>query len=91
MFAQAPEVASLGGMDQMLVKHIKKLGTVNSQNAKVEGRIQAVSDSYVVKAGDILSEIANKLDVSVAKLVKFNQIKDQNMILPGQEIFTPAD
>ena len=91
MFAKAPEVASLGGMDQMLVKYIKELGTVNNKNAKVEGRIQAVSDSYVVKAGDVLSEIASKLNVSVAKLVEFNHLENKNMILTGQEIFAPAN
>ncbi len=90
MFAKYPEAASLGGMDQMLVKYIKELGTINSQNVKVEGRIQAVSDSYVVKAGDVLSKIANKLNVSVSKLVEFNHLKNKNMILPGQEIFAPA-
>jgi LysM repeat protein len=41
---------------------------------------------YTVKAGDTLSEIANKYKTSVDKLVKLNNIKNANLIYAGQKL-----
>ena len=39
---------------------------------------------YTVKKGDTLIKIAKRLDTTVEKLVKINNIKDPNKIYPGQ-------
>lgn len=44
------------------------------------------SRTYTVKSGDTLSEIASKYNTTVAKLVKDNNIKNANLIYPGQKI-----
>lgn len=41
-------------------------------------------DTYTVKSGDTLSEIANRSGVSVDNLVKWNNIKNKNIINVGQ-------
>ena len=41
---------------------------------------------YTVKSGDALSTIAQKYGTTVAQLVKWNNIKDPNLIYPGQTL-----
>lgn len=41
---------------------------------------------YTVKSGDGLSTIAQKYGTTVAQLVKWNNIKDPNLIYPGQTL-----
>lgn len=45
---------------------------------------------YVVKKGDTLSHIAKKYGTTVQKLVELNNIKNPNLIYPGQEIKLPG-
>ena len=55
--------------------------------AKVNQLLGAnVTKTYTVKSGDTLSEIAKKYNTTVAKLVKDNNIKNANLIYPGQKI-----
>lgn len=42
------------------------------------------SNTYAVKSGDTLSDIALRANVSVSNLVKWNNIKDRNVIRVGQ-------
>lgn len=44
--------------------------------------------SYVVKSGDTLSYIASKLKLKLANLIKYNNLKDPNVITPGQVLKT---
>jgi LysM repeat protein len=46
--------------------------------------------TYVVKAGDNLTAIANKYGVTVAAIMKANKIKDANLIQKGQKLVIPA-
>ena len=41
---------------------------------------------YIVRSGDTLSEIAEKYDTTVRRLVELNNIQDANLIYPGQKI-----
>ena len=41
---------------------------------------------YQVEPGDTLTAIAGKFNVSVDQLVKWNNIKDQNMLMVGQQL-----
>lgn len=55
--------------------------------AKVNELLGAnVTKTYTVKSGDTLSGIASKYNTTVAKLVKDNNIKNANLIYPGQKI-----
>lgn len=55
--------------------------------AKVNQLLGAnVTKTYTVKSGDTLSEIANKYNTTVQKLVKDNNIKNANLIYVGQKI-----
>lgn len=40
--------------------------------------------SYIIKKGDTLSQIADKFNTNVESLVKLNNIKNPNLITPGQ-------
>ena len=55
--------------------------------AKVNQLLGAnVTKTYTVKSGDTLSGIASKYKTTVTKLVKDNNIKNANLIYPGQKI-----
>ena len=41
---------------------------------------------YVVKQGDNLNELAAKYHVSVEQLMKWNNIKDPNILTVGQQL-----
>lgn len=41
---------------------------------------------YTVRSGDTLSEIAERYETSVAKLVSLNDIKNPDLIYPGEEL-----
>lgn len=45
-----------------------------------------VQTVYTVKKGDTLSKIANKYNTTVAQLVKLNNIKNPDLIYPGQKV-----
>ena len=45
---------------------------------------------YIVKSGDTLSYIALKYDTTVNRLVELNNIKNRDLIYPGQEIIVDS-
>lgn len=47
---------------------------------------ESISDYYIVKSGDTLSAIANKLGTSVEQLQSLNNIKNADLIYAGQKI-----
>lgn len=57
------------------------------QKIKLNGKAAAPAHTYyVVKAGDTLTKIAAKFKTSVSNLVKLNNIKNANLIYPGQKL-----
>ena len=48
---------------------------------------QALPVSYTVKAGDTLSAIAKKHNVTIGYIQQMNGIKDPNKIYPGQVLY----
>lgn len=41
---------------------------------------------YVVQSGDTLGKIAKKYNVTVEQLMKWNNIKDPNILMVGQQL-----
>ena len=71
--------------------------TTDPLKAGVKGQVLCWIDApansqivYVVKSGDTLSTIAKKYSTTVAKIAKFNNIKNVNLILVGQQIKIPT-
>lgn len=69
----------------------KKLEAEGYDYAQVQAKVNQllganVTKTYTVKSGDTLSGIASKYKTTVAKLVKDNNIKNANLIYPGQKI-----
>ena len=56
---------------------------------KNEGRLNTRPDQYVIQAGDTLSEIAQRFDVSVNSLRQANQISSASRIRTGQVLIIP--
>ena len=48
-------------------------------------------NSYEVQSGDSLYRIANRYDISVASLLRINDLTITSLILPGQRLRLPAD
>jgi LysM repeat protein len=59
------------------------------QELKIPGDASAASGTYTVQAGDTLGSIAQKLGVSMADLVKANNITDPNQVTVGQVLKAP--
>ncbi|MCX7710556.1 MAG: LysM peptidoglycan-binding domain-containing protein [Clostridia bacterium] len=60
---------------------------------KPEPKVEAAPQSetvYVVKAGDCLSVIGKKFNVSYMEIAKINKIKNVNLIFVGQKLIIPA-
>ncbi|MGQ0773873.1 MAG: LysM peptidoglycan-binding domain-containing protein [Pseudonocardiales bacterium] len=50
-----------------------------------------MTSTYIVQPGDTLSGIAKRFEVSLESLIKANpQIKDPDLIHPGEVIYIPA-
>ena len=58
----------------------KQTTTSNTSNT------QSNSTTYTVKSGDTLSEIASKFGTTYQKIAKDNDIKNPNLIYPGQKL-----
>ncbi|WP_050069739.1 glycoside hydrolase family 25 protein [Anaerosalibacter massiliensis] len=57
------------------------------QKIKISGNIASKKSTiYTVKKGDNLSNISKRYNTTVNKLVKLNNIKNPNLIYPGQKI-----
>lgn len=67
------------------------LNNSNNDNPEKPSPIVPLPDNrtYVVKAGDNLSNIALKYKTTVSELVKLNNIKNANLIHPGQVLKLP--
>ena len=50
----------------------------------------AATDVYVVRSGDVLSEIAQRYSLSEAQLMAVNGIKDRNFLFEGQKLKVSA-
>ncbi|MGE5578377.1 MAG: LysM peptidoglycan-binding domain-containing protein [Syntrophothermus sp.] len=48
-----------------------------------------IRNVYTVRSGETLSDIANRLGVTVASLVRNNSLRDPDSIYPGQKLYLP--
>ena len=60
----------------------KKTSTKSSSSKKASTK----TTTYTVKKGDTLSHIAKRFGTTVSNLVKINNIKNPNLIYPGQKL-----
>lgn len=78
-------LASLNEIDNpdliQVGQRIKVNGTVNPTSAP-----KASSNVYTVKAGDTLSEIAQRFGTTTAELARKNNISNPNLISVGQKL-----
>jgi len=94
MFKDAPTVGEFGVMDGALIAYINQLATVAP---KLEGRItilpivEVVEEqiTYTVVAGDVLWRIARKFQTTWQKIAELNELKNPNLIFPGQIFMIP--
>lgn len=86
---------TLSGIAEKLQTSVAQLTAINqiaNPNLIFVGQILKISDTapatgtYIVKNGDALSVIAEKLGVTTDHLTTKNQIKNPNLIFPGQRL-----
>ena len=53
------------------------------------GTASASAGQYVVRPGDNLSSISHSYNITVGKLVRDNQMRNPNLIFPGQQLVVP--
>ncbi|MGI9281917.1 MAG: N-acetylmuramoyl-L-alanine amidase [Endozoicomonas sp.] len=56
---------------------------------KADGKVNTRPDQYVIQAGDTLSEIASRFDISLSSLKTANQISRSDRIRTGQVLVIP--
>lgn len=61
------------------------------EEPKAEEPAAATTQTYVVKAGDVLWRIAKQFGTTWEKLAEFNKLKNPHLIFPGQQILIPAN
>src|SRR5690554_4342684 len=64
----------------------KTTKTTTSPKASSSNKTTAKTTTYTVKKGDTLSHIAKRFGTTVNELVRLNNIKNPNLIYPGQKI-----
>ena len=77
------EVNNISDPNLIYVGEILKIPTINNSNSKSVSSRQ-YRNVYVVQRGDTLSSIARRFNTSVDRLVKINNIKNPNLIYPGE-------
>lgn len=70
---------------------IQRLTNAGYNYAQVQARVEELKSEYqeryyIVKKGDTLSAIARRYKTTVSDLVRINNIKNPNLIYPGQKI-----
>ncbi len=78
------------------VSNLVDLNNIRNPNLIFPGQILTINNSsgssnanqtiYIVKSGDTLSHIALRYNTTVSSLVRINNIKNPNLIFPGQRI-----
>lgn len=66
---------------------INLIETVNESEAKKKENFSIVI--YYTRVGDTLWKIAKKFGSTVEEIVKVNSIENQDMIMPGEQLFIP--
>ena len=61
---------------------------LNQNPFTIDANTKKIFEKYVVQKGDTLSEIADKFNVSIQELSKYNNFKTQ-MIYIGQKLLIP--
>ena len=77
-------------MEIEVVVDVKEIaeGEVEEMTLDTENEIPSVR-IYIVQAGDTLWQIAKRYNTTMDAIVKANDIKDPNMIMPGQKLIIP--
>ena len=75
-----------GGTSSSSAEKARDLGTGNASKTKTRKRDKLPKSVYVVKTGDTLGSISQKVGVSVAKLQELNPNLDQFSLVAGQKI-----
>lgn len=72
-------------------KYIRGYGTPNyaSKVTKEEEKPSQQEEVYVVKKGDTLSSIAKQFNTTYQKIAEYNNLKNINLIYPGQKLRIP--
>jgi membrane-bound lytic murein transglycosylase D len=68
------------------VGQVLKLPTAARLAATNPATASPAAVTYVVKAGDTVSRIASKFRVSIAQILRWNQLRSNHVIMPGQRL-----
>ena len=55
-------------------------------NGRTSGSLSGAARTYIVKRGDTLGAIARRYNVSVSKIVSWNNLGRRRLIYPGQKL-----
>lgn len=87
IFAGQEHVGEYAGLDEILMEYIYAHGDVCPE---VEGRMNTLKASYIVKKGDVLWRIAKAHGLPWREVAAFNELRNPHLIFPGQLIRIPG-
>ena len=88
------ELARINGISNpnlIYVGQVLKLDGAKVEETKKEEPKKEAGNTYTVKAGDTLSEIAQKFNTTISRLVELNGINNPNLIQTGQVLKLDAN
>lgn len=90
--AAAKKVANLGRLDQIFIEYLQEKEIIEKikMNRIISVSKNAKNYLYQVQKGDYLYSIANKFSVSIAKIMKLNNLENRNLIYEGQKLIIPG-
>jgi 2',3'-cyclic-nucleotide 2'-phosphodiesterase (5'-nucleotidase family) len=89
---KAEKIKNFGRLDQILINYLQQKEIIESVEL---GRIITVEQKgenylYEVQKGEYLYLIAAKFSVSVAEIIRANEIENRSMIYQGQQLIIPG-
>ncbi|WP_051541700.1 5'-nucleotidase C-terminal domain-containing protein [Clostridium lundense] len=83
------EILKLNNIKNPSLIYVGQKFVIPSKNSSVKTTETKKSTTYIVVNGDTLSQIGAKHNVDYKELVKYNNIKNPNLIFVGQKIMIP--
>lgn len=90
MFADAPLLGEFSGLDEVAIDYFVVIGeNIPSEERGIVGSAIPQHEEYIVKVNDVLWKIAKQFQLTYQVLVDHNNIKNPNLIFPGQKLLIP--
>lgn len=90
MFADYSVAGEFAALDEALIDYMNVVDTSNLPALTRITAIEVKEETYTVKSGDLLWQVAKKFNTTWEVLAENNSLANPHMIMPGQVLTVPA-